>query len=94
MLRRVDEKGRRARGVGKIDRDRAAAAEPFDFEVVKDLFAEQPAVGRVVERVDERGVHACAGQRLRERARDVAKAAGLGERDGLGRKERDAQVLP
>jgi hypothetical protein len=94
VLRRVDEKGRRARGVRKVDRDAATPAEPVHFEVVKDLFAEQPAVGRVVERVDERGVHALADQRLRERAGHVAKAAGFGERNRLGRKERDAHLPP
>jgi hypothetical protein len=90
----VDQKGRRARRVREVDRDRAASAEPIHFEVVKDPCTQQPAVGRVVERVDERGVHARAHERLRERAGHVPESAGLGERHCLRREKRDAHLSP
>ena len=87
ILRRVYQESGHARGLAMPDRDVTRPPEPFDFEVVKDLPAQQTPVRRVVERVDERRVHALLRQSLRERARNVAQAARFGERHSLRRKE-------
>src|SRR5207248_3144725 len=87
VLRRVYQERGSACGVAQEDGDAPPLAQPFDFDVVKDLFAQEPPVRRVVERVDERNVYPLADKGLRQRARNVAKAARFGERHSLRREK-------
>ena len=63
------------------------AAEPVNFQIIKDHFAQQEAIRLFIKRMHQHRVHVSArfAQGLRKRARHVAESTGFGERYGLGR---------
>src|SRR5205085_628565 len=88
----INQKSRRGRSFTVPDGSAAYVAGPFDLQVVKQLFAQEGAICLFVERQDEARVHVAHGaDGLRQRARHIAQATGLGERHSFRRENRNAQ---